>query len=132
MNMLRLITLLMFASPVYAAAAEEPCDRAALLALREGAPELSAEPQFSPAQNERLRGNSLENNPLVMDGYRHRGVVDLQSRQAWIVQSGGVAGHVNWFGPLSIDPHKFSGCPMNRQPRPHQPPNASRALNPEP
>jgi hypothetical protein len=109
MRKLALIALVFVTSA--ASAAEVACDRAGLLAMLYDAPALSERPQLAGSQPGRLIQFVLHASPLVSDGFRYDGVVDLSAERAWIYESGGIAGQWQWYGPLVIDAKKFIDCP---------------------
>lgn len=87
------------------------CDRRGLLALLHGAAQLDAEPTVVSAPDRWFARVVLHDAPLVMDGYKYDGVIDVAGRQMWMVQYGGIAGHVQWFGPVAAGPELFAECP---------------------
>lgn len=103
------LTALIFATSA-ASAAEVACDKAGLLAMLYDAPTLSERPQLSSSQPGRLIQFVIHASPLVSDGFRYDGVVDLGAERAWIYESGGIAGQWQWYGPLTIEPKNFIGC----------------------
>jgi hypothetical protein len=90
--------------------ASDGCDRAGLLNLYSAAPELAAAPIFPKQQAKRLRRFVLHDSPLVMDGYKYKGVVDLLTMQAWMLRYGGIAGLYEWRGPVPVAPDRFAAC----------------------
>lgn len=101
---------LMLAVSAHAATAS-PCDRAGLLAKFSEAPALGAAPEFPAKLETQLKRFVLFDSPLAMDGYKYNGLVDMGGTRAWIVRFGGIAGAVEWFGPVPVEPAKFVGCP---------------------
>ncbi len=92
--------------------ATEPatCNRDGLLVMLRGAAELDAPPTMASESERWIARVVLHDSPLVMDGYKYDGVIDVAGKQAWMVQYGGIAGHVRWFGPVVVDPQSFMGC----------------------
>lgn len=93
------------------AATNATCDRAGLLAKFSQAPALGAAPELPAKPETPLKRFVLFDSPLAMDGYKYSGLVDMGGTRAWIVRSGGIAGAVEWFGPVTVEPAKFVGCP---------------------
>jgi hypothetical protein len=108
-----MVRLALFCSLAIAANAfaSDACDRAGLLSLYDTAPALAAAPDFSKEQDKRLRQFVLHDAVLVMNGYKYHGLVDLLTMQAWLVRYGGIAGLVEWRGPVAVAPDRFAACP---------------------
>lgn len=49
--------------------------------------------------------------PALCDRAGLLAVIDVAGQQMWLVQYGGIAGHVQWFGPVAASPELFAGCP---------------------
>ena len=119
--------LLMLAVSAHAAPAA-PCDRAGLLAKFSQAPALGAAPEFPAKLDTQLKRFVLFDSPLAMDGYKYDGLVDLGATRAWIIRSGGIAGAVEWFGPVAVEPAKYLGCPDRpASPATKRPPSSSES-----
>lgn len=116
--------LLMLAVSAHAAT-NTPCDRAGLLAKFSEAPALSAAPEFPAKLETQLKRVVLFDSPLAMDGYKYNGLVDMGGTRAWIIRFGGIAGAVEWFGPVRVEPAKFVGCPDS--PATRRPPSRSES-----
>lgn len=102
--------LLMLAVSAHAAN-NATCDRASLLAKFNQAPALGGAPEIPAKLETQLKRFVLFDSPLAMDGYKYNGLVDMGGTRAWIIRFGGIAGAVEWFGPVTVEPAKFVGCP---------------------
>jgi len=92
------------------ARAEDSCDRAGLFEKSRAAPELKAAPVIPYQQGTQVSWFFLGGSVLAMDSFKYEAVVDSTARQAWVLRYGGIAGHVQWFGPVVIDPLRFTDC----------------------
>jgi hypothetical protein len=49
----------------------------------------------------------------VMDAFHHVVWVNLNLSQAWIIQSGGIIGTSEFYGPYNVNKEKFENCVSN-------------------
>jgi len=113
----RLFVALFVLSVVANARAADSCDRAGLLEKSRAAPELHSAPALSTQQDVQVSRFFLSGSSLAIDGFKYDAVVDSITGQAWFVQYGGIAGSVQWFGPVTIEPEKVAGCPKRFPPQ---------------
>ena len=71
---------------------------------------LAPPPATAPNDKSGLLHLTLTNASLVSDGFRHILLVDRQSEQAWLRRSGGLAGVLEWYGPIDIKGESLDGC----------------------
>ena len=72
---------------------------------------MPANHQFDQSTDTQPFSVTLRASALVMDGFRYSAAIDRTSGRAWVHMSGGYMGVSYWYGPLMVDPERFSGCP---------------------
>lgn len=93
------------------ARAADSCNRAGLIEKLSTAPQLDSAPVISKQQGVQVSRFFLSGSSLAIDGFKYDALVDSMSAQAWVVQYSGIAGNVQWFGPVTVESETVVGCP---------------------
>ena len=88
-----------------------PCDKPKLFAALKDASEVDAPPKLDQAPGAWIARLRLIDSPLATDAFKYDAVFDSSTSRAWLVQFGGFAGGVRWFGPVQVAPEVLLACP---------------------
>ncbi|MFH7041740.1 hypothetical protein ABT392_05410 [Paucibacter sp. JuS9] len=111
MHIALLLPVVLAMSASASAAGTASCDKANLHARLRGAEEVATPPKLNRTQGSWIARLGLIDSPLAMDAFKYDAVVESSTGRAWLVQFGGFAGDVRWFGPVHITPDALLECP---------------------
>jgi hypothetical protein len=111
MRVALLLSVVLAVTASAAVAGAVPCDKAGLYASLENAEEVLVPPKLDRARGGWIARLGLIDSPLSMDAFKYDAVVDSSAGRAWLVQYGGFAGNVQWFGPVQVAPETLLDCP---------------------